>query len=383
MKILRIKVNGLPLFNEELDIKFYSTQRVSDDDKTSLIEISRKPALYLNPSTVFIGVNASGKTSVLKVLELSLRMLSSEPINYISVKSILGNCEKAQFEQYFLDVNNNVCLLKTIISSNRTISGEIKYSIVYEELYEKPLASVSGRKYLCDFGSIEPNEIRNNTDMYLSDDVSIVIGHNKANGDKMPVQSLLSYTNINVLPYFDSISPEIISFLDPTVEKIWFENDSLKRIVHLKFYGKDEIILNSSLELEKYLSSGTIKGIVVFTLARAIIQSGGYLIIDEIENHFNNEIVTTLIRFFRENRVNINSGSIIYSTHYAQLLDEYDRNDSIYITRNNNGITVRNLSESLSRNDIKKSDVYRSDLLQGTAPSYETYAKLRKSFESK
>lgn len=383
MKILRIKVNGLPLFNEELDIKFYSTQRVSDDDKTSLIEISRKPALYLNPSTVFIGVNSSGKTSVLKVLELSLRMLNSEPINHISVKSILGNCEKARFEQYFFDVNNNVCLLKTIISSNRTISGEIKYSIVYEELYEKPLASVSGRKYLCDFDSIEPNEIRNNTDMYLSDDVSIVIGHNKANGDKMPVQSLLSYTNINVLPYFDSISPEIISFLDPTVEKIWFENDSLKRIVHLKFYGKDEIILNSSLELEKYLSSGTIKGIVVFTLARAIIQSGGYLIIDEIENHFNNEIVTTLIRFFRENRVNINSGSIIYSTHYAQLLDEYDRNDSIYITRNNNGITVRNLSESLSRNDIKKSDVYRSDLLQGTAPSYETYAKLRKSFESK
>lgn len=383
MKIFRIKASGLPLFNEELDIKFYSTQRVSDDDKTLLIEISRKPALYLNPSTVFIGINASGKTSVLKVLELSLRMLNSEPINHITVRSILGNCEKAQFEQYFLDVNNNICLLKTIISSNRTIAGEIKYSIVYEEYYEKPLASVSGRKYLCDFDSIEPKEIRNNTEMYLSDDVSIVIGHNKATGDKMSVESLLSYTNINILPYFDSISPEIISFLDSTVEKIWFENNSPKRIVHLKFYGKDEIILNSSLELEKYLSSGTIKGIVVFTLARAIIQSGGYLIIDEIENHFNNEIVATLIRFFRESRVNINSGSIIYSTHYAQLLDEYDRNDSIYITRNNNGITVRNLSESLSRNDIKKSDVYRSDLLQGTAPSYETYAKLRKSFESK
>ena len=97
MKILRIKASGLPLFNEELDIKFYSTQRVSDDDRTSLIEISKKPALYLNPSTVFIGINASGKTSVLKVLEFSLRMLNSEPINHISVKSILGNCEKAQF----------------------------------------------------------------------------------------------------------------------------------------------------------------------------------------------------------------------------------------------------------------------------------------------
>ncbi len=30
---------------------------------------------------------------------------------------------------------------------------------------------------------------------------------------------------------------------------------------------------------------------------------GGYLIIDEIENHFNREIVATLIRFFMDEKV--------------------------------------------------------------------------------
>ena len=34
--------------------------------------------------------------------------------------------------------------------------------------------------------------------------------------------------------------------------------------IRLKFYGSEEIILNRLSEIEKYLSSGTIKGINVF-----------------------------------------------------------------------------------------------------------------------
>ena len=36
MKILRITAQGLPLFKEDLDICFYTQQRVSEDDKDSL-----------------------------------------------------------------------------------------------------------------------------------------------------------------------------------------------------------------------------------------------------------------------------------------------------------------------------------------------------------
>lgn len=68
-----------------------------------------------------------------------------------------------------------------------------------------------------------------------------------------------------------------------------------------------------------------------------------------------------------------NGGTLIFSTHYPELLDEYDRNDSIFITRNRNGITVENLSNILKRNDIKKSDAYQSGFLEGTTPTYEAY----------
>ena len=114
----------------------------------------------------------------------------------------------------------------------------------------------------------------------------------------------------------------------------------------------------------------------------ATLKNGGYMIIDEIENHFNKEIVTTLIRFFMDTRINKNGASLIFSTHYPELLDEYDRNDSIFITRNRNGITAENLSNILKRNDIKKSDAYQSGFLDGTTPAYEAYLQLKKSISA-
>ena len=112
------------------------------------------------------------------------------------------------------------------------------------------------------------------------------------------------------------------------------------------------------------------------------LKSGGYLLVDEIENHFNKEIVSTIIRFFMDDSLNKNGGVLIYTSHYPELLDEYDRNDCIYIMRNQKGITVDNLSSLLNRNDIKKSDLYQSDFFEGTAPKYDAYIKLKKKLSS-
>ena len=150
----------------------------------------------------------------------------------------------------------------------------------------------------------------------------------------------------------------------------------------LQFRGKEEILLNNPAELNNYLSSGTVKGMIIFTLAQEVLQSGGYIVVDEVENHFNKEIVTTLLRFFMDSKLNRNGGTLIFSTHYPELLDEYERNDGIFITRNRNGITVENLSNILKRNDIKKSDAYQSGFLEGTTPTYEAYMQLKKSIAS-
>ena len=377
MKILRITAQGLPLFKEDMDICFYTQQRVSEDDRNNLYNLIDN--YYLHSACAFIGINASGKTSVLKVINLALNIIKNEPINHVEAKTILGGSEKAAIRTYFYDKRKYICCLETVITAKKAKTGEYVYSILSERLWEKPIAGVKSKKYLTDFDGIEPVDTRNSNEAYLSDDVSFITAHNKKVNDTVEVFSLLSYTNVNVLPFTEDIPLEVITFLDPTIEKLCFEQAEGKTFIHLKFRDEDEIILNNAVDLEQYLSSGTIKGIITFSMVKEVLQSGGYLLVDEIENHFNKEIVTTLMRFFMDSRLNKRGGTLIFTTHYPELLDEYDRNDGICIVRNRNGITVENLSYILKRNDIKKSDAYQSGFLEGTTPAYEAYMRLKKN----
>lgn len=376
MKILRITAEGLPLFKDELDIRFYTQQRVGEEDKDSLYCFADN--YYLNSATAFIGINASGKTSLLKVISLALNIVRNEPINHVDAKTILGGTTQATIRTCFYDKTDFVYCLETVITARKSKTDEYVYSILSEKLYGKPIAAVKSKKYLTDFSGMKPLEQRNRDEAYLPDDVSFIIAHNKETGDRVELFSLLSYTNVNVLPFIEDIPSEVIEFLDPTIEKLCFEKKDENISIHLKFKGEDEIILNHTTKLEQYLSSGTIKGIVTFSMVKNVLRSGGYLLVDEIESHFNKEIVMTLIRFFMDSRMNRNGGTLVFTTHYPELLDEYDRNDGIYILRNDNGIQAENLCHLLKRNDIKKSDAYQSGILEGTTPAYEAYMRLKK-----
>ena len=101
MKLLKITADGLPLFKGKFDMCFYAQQRVSEDQKDILYSLFSN-IKYLNPANGFIGINASGKTSVLKVILLSLGIINNEPINHIETRDILGNTEKAVLNIFFL-----------------------------------------------------------------------------------------------------------------------------------------------------------------------------------------------------------------------------------------------------------------------------------------
>ena len=378
MKLLRITAEGLPLFKEKLDVCFYAQQRIAEEHKNILYPLFSN--IYLNPANGFIGINASGKTSVLKVILLALEIINNEPINHCETKDILGEASNAVINTYFYsETTSEICRLETVIASRKDKTDGIRYRIVSESIWTKKAEEVTTRKAMLDFDKKEPVMIRNSREDFLSDDVSIMIARNKQTKEQVRIVNLLRFTNINVLPFSEDIPTEVITFLDPTIESLHFEEENQKQLIHLKFAGKDEILLNNPVELNNYLSSGTVKGMITFTLMQEVLQEGGYMIVDELENHFNKEIVTTLMRFFMDSKLDKNGGTLIFSTHYPELLDEYDRNDSIFITRNRNGITAENLSNILKRNDIKKSDAYQSGFLNGTTPTYEAYMQLKKS----
>jgi len=391
MKLLKISVSGLPLFKEKCEVDFLAMQRVSSDnaEKMSCIFSTNTQCFYQNNVISFIGINASGKTSILKLITFVSRMLNNDAINNISNIEILDGVEENQFvtfDVYFYSENGFVNLIHTVIGKQNG-----KFIITDEYLKSKSASTIKRKADIFAFDRCSIEMARNKDEVFLLDDVSIMVAFNKKNNERLAITDMLRYTNINELNISDDYPPELITFFDPSIEYLRFEykvtsrhyanvrSSSVNREIHLKFYGKEEIQLQRMSELNRYLSSGTIKGINTFARAIKTFQHGGYLIIDEIENHFNREIVSTLMRFYMDPKVNPKGAMLIFSTHYAELLDEFERNDNIYIVRNRNGITSENLSTILKRNDIKKSEAYQSGYLDGTVPAYDAYMALKKT----
>lgn len=391
MKLLRITAKGLPLFKETLIIDFFAQQRVDSSKNDTLYKLFSfgSTSIYLNNAMGFVGVNASGKTTTLQVIAFIIEMLNHQSINNCPHNKILDDLQEEEtvtFEMYFYCRNHTINKLETTIKKCYDEQKlEKKYIIEDEKAWSKSVEKIKTKKNMFAFNETEVILERDKDADFLLEDVSISIAIlKKFKEPLMFYLDLMELTNHTSLRIRGDYPAELIEFLDPSVEYVRFEKDPnkvklniAKENVHLKFKNRNEIILRDPSELSNYLSSGTIKGINVFMNAIFTFLTSGYLIIDELENHFNKEIVATLIRFFMDSKVNKNGGTLIFSTHYIELLDEFDRNDCIYIVRNRDGITAQNLSSILKRNDIKKSEAYESGFLEGTVPMYDAYIKLK------
>ena len=387
MRLLKIVIQNMPRFKGNIDIDFITRQRVAEDDKEKLFNVisNSNTSIYTNPVISFIGLNASGKTTILKAISFVINLLNNEALNNIKSKEILNDLsegEKVKIISFFYN-DNSIYKLETIIAKKiNQVDNEEKLIITEERLWEKDANKVKTKKSIFDFNDSNIRIERNEKEQFLLNDVSVMIAVNKEKQSNFPVRDMLMWTNHNMLNILGRFPKELLTFLDPSIEYFKCDVEKKSADIRLKFYGAEEIILNRPSEIEKYLSSGTIKGINVFMNALLCFMEGGYLIVDELENHFNEEIVTTLVRFFMNPNVNKNGATLIYSTHYSELLDEYERNDCIYIVRNRGGIYAENLSLILKRNDIKKSEAYESGYLEGTVPVYEAYMELKKVLSS-
>ena len=379
MKILKLTMRGLPNFKEELCIDFVAKQRVDEKDMEQLHRAFSN--IYTNPVLAFIGINASGKTTILKAVSFAIELLGSQPLNNICVKEILDDLGVQQtvlFTSYFYH-DDTIFKLETLIKKMPAVLDAGERLIIEDEtLWEKKIQKVKTKKGIFDFNTSDLFIKRDRNEKFLPSDVSIMIALNKQLDTKFFLYDMSNLTDYNILNALGNYPREILTFFDPSIEFLNCRKDGKEVDIQLKFGGKEEIRLKHPEELNRYLSSGTIKGLGVFIRAFLAFWEGGYLIVDELENHFNKEIVATLIRFFLDKRVNKNGGTLIFSTHYSELLDHFDRNDMIYIVKNVQGIGAANLSGLLKRNDVKKSEVYDSDFLEGTVPEYETYIALKK-----
>lgn len=378
MRILKIKISGLDLFKEGLEINWLAQQNVTEDNNQGLHSLFSN--IFTHNVLSIIGINASGKTTVLKVVTAIMDIfLANEKLNSSQAKEVLIG-KNIMIETYYYSDSKNIIKLQSYIDKNK--ENELCFS--EEILWQKKSSSVKSKNKLFEFDQNKYAKKRSLEDhQYLADDISIFIAEIKQEKIKIQIHDFIRFTNFNFMGISGEIPVEVISFLDPSIEYVKVshkDNDYKKSLVQLKFtQQKQPVEFSNLLDLDKYLSSGTIKGLNMFAYIYSTLKNSGYLIVDEIENHFNKSIVRTIIELFRNPKVNPHGAMLIFSTHYPELLDDFDRNDSIYITKKTDTLTLTNLSQLLKRNDLKKSEVYQSDYLEGTAPKYNAYINLKES----
>ena len=377
MKLLKIVGKNIPVFTAEVVFDFTASQRVTPDDAEQLTPLFGN--FYLNPVNALVGINASGKTRSLVFISFVISLLRGDSLNGNPFLFEIDGKENVSIESYFyVESKKSLYRLSTCLKAIEGPDGKLSCRIQEEHLWKKGSSKVRTKTALFDFDGC-PITTRNLHEEYLPDDVSFVISLSKAYKDAAPLFDLTSRADSNPATTLGTIPSRLLMFLDPSIERLEIHGENDPRPTLVKFKWNDEpIALKGTRGLNRYLSSGTIKGLSLFSFAFRALNHGGFLLVDEIENHFNSEIVKALIRFFLDKKVNIGHGMLIYSTHLPALLDESERNDSVTILRHDKAISADKLSNLLDRNDLKKSDVYESDYLHGTAPSYEKYILLRK-----
>lgn len=179
MKIFKLSIEGLQNFKNNLEIDFVAQQRV-DDDRIQMFNVFSN--VSISPAISFIGINASGKTTILKLISFFIGLLNNQPINSISSKEFLYDLNIKKyiiFTAYFYH-NDVIYKLETIVGKKiNSIDSSTKLVIIDETLWSKEICKVKTKKGLYDFTDVEMKGRRDKDEQYLMEDVSIIVALNK------------------------------------------------------------------------------------------------------------------------------------------------------------------------------------------------------------
>lgn len=395
MKLLRAEINGCVLFKDKFVFDFVNSDSVRtsySENEYSLQAYKIQPGIYAQVLLALTGLNATGKTTALELLSaIAQIILQGKSLNDSSVQRVflkllpLMKENKIEWNVFFF-YQDDFYVLHSIITAEDVLSKNIEdggFKYEFEEL-KKCQKKITGKNfnilenYVIDFNR---SEVENNP--YLKDDISIVSSFKGFKGSVFP---LGQSTNFNLPAWVGIPAEEAIHVFDPNIENLSISQDKEgKTTSRLSFKNHRKFTYGGSpMGLLSLLSSGTIKGLTVLPGIIRALKLGGYVFIDEIENHFNKKIIEWFFSLFTDTRTNPQGACLVFSTHYPEILDSFKRKDNIYITRRDkeNYCECVKYSDFIKRNELLKSKVILENVITGTAPRYQDLENGRKWIES-
>lgn len=380
MKILRVKFDNIIIFNNSFDIDFTAQDRITQENGVYKVWNSINTQQVIS----IIGINAVGKTTSIKLLNMAMEIvLNNKGLNEVDIPMILLN-EITQVEGIIMTIyfykENKIFELKSNIKYKTNKNGEVYLYYEEEVLKVKNKTNVKSKTDIFNFKELKTSdkiirtELQEDLLKLLKDDdsISIMVAKNVRTTLNTMLQGVKSKLN----QVSGVVDKEILNVFDDNLKKL--EKTEGEDTIDVEFKNSEAKINLKNMSLEDIISSGTIKGQRIIKNALIALKNGGYLLIDELENHLNKELVKMVINIFNNKDINKNGACLVFTTHYAEILDSFDRKDNIYVlTRDEKYFTnISRYSDLVKRNELKKSEVILSNFIKGTAPKALNIRKL-------
>ncbi len=382
LKVLKIRVNGYKLLEDDFEIDLTTRARVFSDDMSNEI-LPIDDGLNTFRSISFVGGNSSGKSTVLSLILKTFNFLQTGRWEYIprefkkdKIHLIIVFYLKGFLFSYSTDFN------KIDIAD---VSNANKYSsIENEKLYSVKYTKSRGKKNLelLEEEGIDSLHLLGGS---LGDTSAITkITKNQIFVDDFYTNNITNFNEVIIRnTFFTSLNScdkqlvsSIIQLLDNSIEYIVYNNSDN---VIFKRVNEEEVNIHT-LELIALLSAGTFRGVDLYIRAINAIKNGKVFIVDEIENCFQKNLVYNLLFLFNDEKINKNGAQIIFSTHYVEILDYLKRRDGIFITHKENGkINAKNLySDYDVRTELLKSKQFDNNVFN-TSLNYKQLLEVRRN----
>lgn len=374
MKILRLSVpSGYKMLEKGFCMNFLAKGRVEKNaDNEDLIELF--PGIHLPIESVFIGKNSSGKTTVLRLLDAVIRFLF---LGRMKSDAFEGQ-DELSIDVLFFEGGYLFRYRGTFLRSDALPNA---YALIKDECLQKTSPKPSLRKDLSNLFFPKANLLPD----LASPDTSRVRDFVKLDATILTNSILESEDNasaaiqtVNAL-YGESAFDKVVHLFDDSVLHIGpaKEEAGLDGFMFHRL-GQTPVLVDGSY-LKRVLSAGTYRGIFVFCAALIAFRQGGTLLLDEIEKSFNMNFVQNLILLFNDSAINKAGGTLIYTTHYAEILDGNGRLDNINVLhRNGCLITLSNLSEDYQIEPRHSKSAYFNQNAFDNLLNYESLMELRR-----
>ena len=387
MKLLRVKANNFKNCADGFTIDLVAKSRKTAEDKEyELQEIA--PDLHVYNTMAFIGKNASGKTSAIELLDMAYSILGG-----FRIEDKHYSYDGVELEIIFYH-EGYIFLYETVLGSDKLENRAVftKEGVYRKKYYKTNVRDIYNRD---DFEKM-PAPLFSSSRKEL--DTSLEDGHSLLPEDTSRLFYTLGKRTTRAV-YFDSyeVGTDTYRLTFNALKNYGIDSSILGRVLRIfdenveslemldeknyKLTFRGEIKTISDTQLIHLLSSGTTKGLLLYILMVASLKEGFDLLIDEVENHFHKTLVENMISLYKDKSVNKHNATLVFTTHYCEVLDQMGRQDNIWICKSGKQVTLSNMYEDYQiRPELLKSKQYYNNAFQ-TAVDYEALMGLKKELK--